>query len=83
MKKYTSILMLLAGSTALPLVGLLVILAVAEGGLFYLHNDPSFPLDSVFQSSRLGIAAAVVLFLWMAALLIPRFSRGSMTLARL
>lgn len=83
MKKYTSILILLSGSTALPLGGLLLLMALVESGLFYFSIQEDIPLDAVFQNSMISLAAGAILLLWMAALLIPRFARGGMTLGRL
>lgn len=83
MKKYTSIFMLLAGSTILPLAGLLLLMALAEGGLFYLSAGADVPFDQALREGHTALVSALVLVLWMVVLLLPRFSRGGMTLARL
>ena len=63
MKKHSSVFMLVIRSTIYRVLGLLVIMAVAEAGLFWLRLqqgaiDGNFSLEAVISESRLSWACA-------------------------
>ena len=65
MKKHSSVLMLMARSTIYRVLGLLIVMAVAEAGLFWLRLqqgaiDGNFSLEAVISESRLALACAAI-----------------------
>lgn len=89
MKKHISVLMLMARSTIYQILGLLAVMAAAEGGLFWLvlnrgPTDSGFSLELVIQNSRI-IWVFGVCFLLLTVLLswACRQVSGSYTALRL
>ena len=81
MKKHSSVFMLMARSTIYRVIGLLVVMAVAEAGLFRLRLqqgaiDGNFSLEAIISESRLTWACAAV-FLFVNVIL----SWGSYTIS--
>ena len=81
MKKHSSVFMLMARSTIYRVLGLLIVMAVAEAGLFWLRLqqgaiDGNFSLEAVISESRLALACAAI-FLFVNAVL----SWGSYTVS--
>ena len=81
MKKHSSVFMLMARSTIYRVLGLLVLMAASEAGLFWLRLqqgviDKNFSLEAVIQESRLSWACAAF-FLFVNAIL----SWGSYTIS--
>lgn len=81
MKKHSSVFMLMARSTIYRVLGLLIIMAVAEAGLFWLRLqqgaiDGNFSLEAMISESRLVLACAAI-FLFVNAVL----SWGSYTIS--
>lgn len=73
MKKHSSVFMLMARSTIYRVLGLLIVMAVAEAGLFWLRLqqgpiDGNFSLEAVIGESRLALACAAI-FLFVNAVL--------------
>ena len=68
MKKHSSVLMLMARSTIYRVLGLLIVMAVAEAGLFWLRLqqgaiDGNFSLEAIISESRLSWACAAFFLL--------------------
>ena len=81
MKKHSSVFMLMARSTIYRVIGLLVVMAVTEAGLFWLRLqqgaiDGNFSLEAIISESRLTWACAAV-FLFVNVIL----SWGSYTIS--
>lgn len=81
MKKHSSVFMLMARSTIYRVMGLLILMAVAEGGLFWLRLqqgaiDGNFSLEAIISESRLSWACAAF-FLFVNVIL----SWGSYTIS--
>ena len=81
MKKHSSVFMLMARSTIYRVLGLLILMAVAEGGLFWLRLqqgaiDGNFSLEAIISESRLSWACAAF-FLFVNVIL----SWGSYTIS--
>ena len=81
MKKHSSVFMLMARSTIYRILGLLIIMAVAEAGLFWLRLqqgaiDGNFSLEAIISESRLSWACAAF-FLFVNVIL----SWGSYTIS--
>ena len=81
MKKHSSVLMLVTRSTIYRVLGLLIVMAAAEAGLFWLRLqqgaiDGNFSLEAVISESRLTWACAAI-FLFVTAVL----SWGSSTVS--
>ena len=81
MKKHSSVWMLMARSTIYRVIGLLIVMAVAEAGLFWLRFqqgaiDGNFSLEAMFSESRLSWACAAC-FLFVHVIL----SWGSYTIS--
>ena len=81
MKKHSSVFMLMARSTIYRVLGLLILMAVAEAGLFWLRLqqgaiDGNFSLEAIISESRLSWACAAF-FLFVNVIL----SWGSYTIS--
>jgi hypothetical protein len=81
MKKHSSVFMLMARSTIYRVMGLLILMAVAEAGLFWLRLqqgaiDGNFSLEAIISESRLSWACAAF-FLFVNVIL----SWGSYTIS--
>ena len=81
MKKHSSVFMLMARSTIYRVLGLLIVMAVAEAGLFWLRLqqgaiDGNFSLEAIISESRLSWACAAF-FLFVNVIL----SWGSYTIS--
>ena len=81
MKKHSSVFMLMARSTIYRVMGLLILMAVAEGGLFWLRLqqgaiDGNFSLEAIISESRRSWACAAF-FLFVNVIL----SWGSYTIS--
>ena len=81
MKKHSSVFMLMARSTIYRVLGLLIVVAVAEAGLFWLRLqqgiiDGNFSLEAIISESRLSWACAAF-FLFVNVIL----SWGSYTIS--
>ena len=81
MKKHSSVFMLMARSTIYRVLGLLILMAVAEAGLFWLclqqgAIDGNFSLEAIISESRLSWACAAF-FLFVNVIL----SWGSYTIS--
>ena len=81
MKKHSSVFMLMARSTIYRILGLLIVMAVAEAGLFWLRLqqgaiDGNFSLEAIISESRLSWACAAF-FLFVNVIL----SWGSYTIS--
>ena len=81
MKKHSSVFMLMARSTIYRVLGLLILMTVAEAGLFWLRLqqgaiDGNFSLEAIISESRLSWACAAF-FLFVNVIL----SWGSYTIS--
>ena len=81
MKKHSSVFMLMARSTIYRVLGLLILMAIAEAGLFWLRLqqgaiDGNFSLEAIISESRLSWACAAF-FLFVNVIL----SWGSYTIS--